>query len=196
MFLPILGRERDSGGKPMRRLCLLPTAYLTVLLILFNFVLPDAVNSATGPPGLNVVRITPAGKDVPPARQIVFEFNQAMVPVGRMERDAAEVPITIAPETDCQWRWLNTRALACQLDETTALKPATRYDIVISPDIQAEDGATLTESVAHSFVTERPKVRHARFKTWKAPGMPFIRLTFNQPVFRESVEKHVFMKSG
>ncbi len=114
----------------MRRLCLLPTAYLTTLLILFNFVLPDAVNSDTGPPGLNVVRITPAGTDVPPGRQIVFEFNRAVVPVGRMERDAAEVPITISPETDCQWRWLNTRALACQLDETAALKPATRYDIV------------------------------------------------------------------
>ena len=116
-----------------------------------------------------------------------------MVPVGRMERNAAEVPITILPEVDCQWRWLNTRALACQLDENDALKPATRYDVVVKPGIKTEDGTTLTEPVVHWFITERPKVRHAWFRTWKAPGVPFIRLTFNQPVFRESVEKHVFM---
>ncbi len=110
-----------------------------------------------------------------------------------MERDAAEVPITISPEVDCQWRWLNTRALACRLDENDALKPATRYDIVVKPGIRTEDGATLAEPVVHRFITERPKVRHAWFKTWKAPGVPFIRLTFNQPVSGESVEKHVFM---
>ncbi len=177
----------------MHRLCLLSIAYLSAVLILFNFIPPDAVNSDAGPPGLKVVRITPSGTDVPPARQIVFEFNRAVVPVGRMERDAAEVPITISPETDCQWRWLNTRVLACQLDETAALKPATRYDIVVNPGIKTEDDATLAEPLGHRFITERPKVRHAWFRTWKAPGMPFIRLTFNQPVFWESVEKHVFM---
>jgi hypothetical protein len=82
--------------KKMRRLCLSPMAYLAALLILFNFVLPDAVNSDDGPPGLKVVRITPAGTEVPPARQIVFEFDRAVVPVGRMERDAAELPMALA----------------------------------------------------------------------------------------------------
>ena len=175
----------------MRRLYLLPTAYLTTLLILLNFVMADAVYSDTGLPELNVVRITPAGTDVPPGRQIVFEFNRAVVAVGRMERDAAEVPITISPETDCRWRWLNIRALACELDETAVLKPATRYDIAVNPGIQAEDGVLFAKSMRHSFITERPGVRHTWFKTWKAPGMPFIRMTFNQPVFRESVRKHV-----
>ena len=177
----------------MRRLCLLPAVYLTTLLIVFNFGLPDTVNSVTQSPGLNLVRVTPAGMDVPPERQIVFEFDRAVVPVGRMERDAAEIPITISPETDCRWRWLNTRVLACELDETAALKPATRYDIAVNPGIRTEDGATLAKSMVHRFMTERPRVQHTWFRTWKAPGMPFIRLTFNQPVARESVEKHVFM---
>jgi hypothetical protein len=133
----------------MHPLRLLSTAYLTALLISFNFVMPDTVNPDSGTPGLNVVRITPAGKDVPSGRQIVIEFNRAVVPVGRMERNAAEVPITILPEVDCQWRWLNTRALACQLDENDALKPATRYDVVVKPGIKTEDGTTLTEPVVH-----------------------------------------------
>jgi hypothetical protein len=177
----------------MHRLRLLSTTFLTALLISFNFVMPDAVDSDAGLPGLNVVRITPAGMDVPTGRQIVFEFNRAVVPVGRMERNAAEIPITISPGLDCQWRWLNTRVLACRLDESDALIPATRYDLVVDPGIKTEDGVTLAAPVVHWFITERPKVRHAWFRTWKAPGMPFIRLTFNQPVSEESVEKHVFM---
>ena len=123
--------------KKMRRLCLLPAACLTTLLILFNFGLPDTVNSRyPTPPGLNVVRIIPSGTDVPPGRQIVFEFDRAVVPRGRMEREAAEVPVTISPELNCRWRWLNTSALACELDETAALTPATRYDIVVNPGHQ------------------------------------------------------------
>ena len=177
----------------MRRLCLLSTAYLTALMIVFNFIGPGAGNTDVESPALKVMRITPTGADVPSARQIVFQFDRAVVPVGRMERDAAEVPITISPETGCQWRWLNTSALACQLNETDALKLATRYDIIVNPGIETEDGVTLTKPVRHRFITERPRVRHAWFKTWKAPGMPVIRLTFNQPVYRNSVEKHIFI---
>ena len=177
----------------MRRLCLLPMAYLSFVLILFSFTILGTANSDAGPALLNIARITPTGADVPPGRQIVFQFNRAVVPVGRMERNASEVNVTISPETDCQWRWLDTRVLACRLDQADALKPATRYDIVVNPGIKAEDGATLTEPVRHSFVTERPGVRHAWFRTWKAPGMPVIRLTFNQAVSGQSVAKHLFM---
>jgi len=148
---------------------------------------------AEEPAELRIVRITPDGQDVPPGRQIVIQFNRAVVPVGRMERRASEIPVTISPALNCQWRWLNASALACQLDEKSALAPATRYDIVVNPGITATDGATLANPVSHSFSTERPKVRHAWFKTWQAPGMPVIRLTFNQPVTRASVAAHVFI---
>jgi hypothetical protein len=177
----------------MRRMCLLLSAYLTTLLILFNIVILDAVNSDAGAPALEIIRITPAGVDVPTGRQIVFQFSRAVVPVGRMERRAAEIPITISPGLDCRWRWLNASALACQLDERSSLAPATRYEIVVKPGIKSEDGATLAKPLQHHFTTERPRVRHAWFSTWRAPGMPVIRLTFNQPVSRQSVGKHLFM---
>ena len=151
----------------------------------------SAANPGAGP--LELLRITPHGKDVPPGRQIVFQFNRPVVPVGRMQRDASEIPVSITPDPGCQWRWLNTSALVCQLGEKEALKPATHYDVVMEPGIFAEDGATLAQSIKHSFVTERPKVRHAWFKTWKSPGTPLIRMTFNQPVSQLSVEQHVFM---
>jgi hypothetical protein len=156
----------------------------------------SAVVSSAANPGakpLELLRITPHGKDVPPGRQIVFQFNRPVVPVGRMQRDAAEIPVSITPDLDCQWRWLNTSALVCQLGEKEALNPATRYDVEMEPGISTEDGAALAQSIKHSFITERPKVRHAWFKTWESPGTPVIRMTFNQPVSQLSVEERVFM---
>jgi len=154
----------------------------------------DSAKTNQGAQPLQILNITPSGDDVPAGRQIVFQFNRAVVSVGRMDRDAPEIPIKITPEVKGQWRWLNTSALACMMDEKSALSPATRYAILVNPGIKAEDGATLKEPVRHSFITERPEVVHIWFKTWKAPGFPVIRMTFNQPVSQDSVEKHIFMK--
>jgi alpha-2-macroglobulin len=148
--------------------------------------------SFAAPPPLHMARITPSGTDVPTGRQIVFQFDRPVVPMGRMARKASEIPIVITPSLKCQWRWLNSKALACQLDEKSALKPATRYTIMVNPGIKALDGATLEKPLRSSFTTIRPKIRDVWFKTWRAPGMPVIRLTFNQPVFRDSVGQHIF----
>ncbi|MBW2428992.1 MAG: large extracellular alpha-helical protein, partial [Deltaproteobacteria bacterium] len=177
----------------MRRLCAKSTAWLAIVLTAAPLIFKTLAISANETAWLRIVRITPAGQDVPPGRQIVFQFDRAVVPVGRMARDASEIPITITPGLDCQWLWLNTSALACQLDKKSSLNPATRYEIIVNPGIESEDGATLAKPVQHNFSTERPSVRHAWFRTWQAPGMPLIRLTFNQPVSRVSVSEHVFM---
>jgi uncharacterized protein YfaS (alpha-2-macroglobulin family) len=165
-------------------------ALLLIFLIIFHTGLALANQDAKP---LQILRITPDGKDVPAGRQIVFQFNRPVVPVGRMQREASKIPIAITPALNCQWRWLNTSALACHLGNKDALVPATHYRIRIDPGIAAEDGATLKEVVEHSFITERPKVRHAWFRTWKSPGTPYIRMTFNQPVSQQSVKQHVFM---
>ena len=67
----------------MRRICLVPMTCLSVFLILFSFAIWDTANSKTGHPALSIVRITPSGVDVPPGRQIVLQFDRAVVPVGR-----------------------------------------------------------------------------------------------------------------
>ncbi len=134
-----------------------------------------------------VERITPAGQDVPAGRQIVIEFNRPMVPLGRMERRPEELAVSVSPALSCQWRWLNTRALACQLDADGALRPATRYEVRVGADFAAADGAVLGREVVHRFVTARPQLEHAYFRTWQGPGSPVLRLQFNLPVTRESV---------
>jgi uncharacterized protein YfaS (alpha-2-macroglobulin family) len=140
---------------------------------------------------LGILRITPSGLDIPPTRQIVFQFDRAVVPVGRMERDADEIPIEISPDPGCEWRWLDTASLACQLGEDNALLPSTRYRVVIRPGITTEDGATLAEPVEHEFVTQRPRVANAWFRTWKSPGTPELFVVFNQEIVPESAEGHL-----
>lgn len=160
---------------------------IAILLILAG----TLCQTRAAPPPLRITRITPSGTDVPAGRQIVFQFDRPVVPIGRMARKASEIPIEISPSLNCQWRWLNSKTLGCHLDDTSALAPATSYNIVVHPGIRSQDGATLEKPFKTSFTTIRPKVSNVWFKTWSAPGIPVIRLTFNQPVFKDSVAKHI-----
>ena len=143
---------------------------------------------------LKLLRITPKGDDVEPGRQIVFQFDRPVVPIGRMERKAAEIPIEIEPACNCEWRWLNTSALACQLREEDTLKPATKYTVKVRPGIGKTRPAPPWHEQTHTFITRRPKVTYTRFVYWLTAGTPLIQVTFNQPVTKASLEKALALK--
>ena len=156
---------------------------------------PDCKSNETPPDNsLEITRITPEGIDVPAQNQIVIQFNRPVVPLGRMDRKTEEIPIKITPQLNCEWRWLNTSVLSCQLKQENSLKPSTRYNITIQPGIYSEDCATIVETKNHEFMTQRPKINYTNFQTWKSPGTPVIRATFNQSVSIKSVEEHLFIK--
>lgn len=140
---------------------------------------------------LVITRVTPGGEDVPPANQIVIEFNRPVVPLGRMERSAEQLPISVTPQLACKWRWINRQALACNLDEQDRMAEATHYTVVVEPGIEAMDGATTAATLRHDFITRRPTVSNTWFKTWRHPGVPVLRMVFNQPVSKTSVEDTV-----
>ncbi len=142
---------------------------------------------------LRVTNVSPAGTNVPATRQIVIQFNRPVVPIGRMERTAAEIPVEIDPPLQCQWRWLDTSALACQLGDGDQLALATRYTLVLNEGIAAEDGATTSGVFRHELTTERPRVVSPSFATWRGPGTPVIRVVFTQAVSESSVRAHLFM---
>ncbi len=153
---------------------------------------------AQGGKPLEILRITPQGEDVPAGNQIVIQFDRPVVSVGRMDRTAAELGITTEPALNCQWRWINTATLACNLDAKDALVESTRYKVSIKPDmITAEDGAKLSAAKTHEFVTLRPDSSYYNFSTWRGPGHPVIRVVFNQPVTKDSVIAHMhFQEPG
>lgn len=167
---------------------------LPTLGLLLASVSPIAT-AATEP--VRLLRVTPAGLDVPAEGQIVVQFDGAVVPLGRMERRASEVPVEVEPDPGCAWRWLDRSTLACQLSADRTLKPATRYRVELRPGAATSDGAPLRESAPHEFVTQRPAVEYHWFGTWQSPGRPQVHVVFNQPVVLSSLEgRIVFLPRG
>jgi len=167
-----------------------------VSFLLFLTFVTASTASDDGRRDLAILRMTPDGVDVPEGRQVVIQFNRPVVPIGRMDRDVDTIPVDVEPKLECQWRWLNTSALACNLDEKNELKPATQYTVTVRPGITAEDGATIKDVYTHRFTTTRPDVRYAWFREWLSPRMPIMRLTFNQPVTRRSLEASLSIVSA
>ena len=126
----------------MRKIIIISLAIITMTAFSFPGHAAESTPEDGPRASLKIVRITPSGEDVPPGRQVVIQFNRPVVPIGRMDRESSEIPVTIEPALKCSWRWLNTSALACQLGENDALSAATSYQMTIEPGIKTEDGAT------------------------------------------------------
>ncbi len=172
--------------------------FLAVLLSTFLIAAigADAQESQSAPTALQILRITPEGDDVPAEKQIVITFDRDVVPLGRMERTAAEIPVTIAPALNCDWRWINTSALACNLPDAAPLQQATRYTLDMAVGLKAVDGSVIAETYQHTFVTERPAIIDYGFNLWRSPALPVLRLVFNQPVTQQSVADHIYLAKG
>jgi uncharacterized protein YfaS (alpha-2-macroglobulin family) len=140
---------------------------------------------------VEVVRVTPAGTAVPAGRQVVITFDRPMRPMGDMSVSSEHSPVSVTPAISCSWHWLDPRSLACELPAEQPLLPAVTYELTVREDLQAEDGNVLPKAFHAQFSTERPVVKAYAFYTWRAPGIPVVRLVFNQPVTRDSVEAHV-----
>ncbi len=192
-----LRRSRSSINRNRPRV--IPTCLIVLGALILCLVLPGRwwVGAALGEGGkaLKIVRITPSGADVPAGRQIVFEFDRPVVPLGRMGRSAAEIPIVTDPPLSCQWRWISSSSLACRLDEQHAMAPSTRYTVRVEPGIRAEDGSVLGEPVVHSFLTQRARITSANFDHWLSPVSPRFRVRFNQPVQKDSIEAHLYFQA-
>lgn len=178
----------------MRRYFFLPL----IPILLASQSVQAAFDSAQKPTGkkLEIIRVVPDANDAPAGKQIVISFNRPVVPLGKMERSASEIPIITTPALSCEWRWINTTSLACNLPENAPLQESTRYSLEIKPGITAEDGATIADTYHHTFITQRPAIRYHEFRQWKSAGFPILRLVFNQPVDKESVAEHVFLGVG
>ena len=55
------------------------------------------------------------------------------------ERNASELPITITPQLNCKWRWIDRQALSCHLNGQDRMTQSTKYTITVNPGIAAMD---------------------------------------------------------
>jgi uncharacterized protein YfaS (alpha-2-macroglobulin family) len=169
-------------------------AVLTLFLSLYLGA-PSPAQAQESQKELGILRVTPEGTDVSSTRQIVIEFNRPVVPIGTMDRQEADLGISISPALQCQWRWLNTTSLSCNLGDETSLSYATTYKLSIAPKIVAEDGAMIKDVYEHSFTTALPSAQSAYMREWKSPVLPRMRVSFNQPVTKQSAQDHIYFET-
>lgn len=191
------GNQSMSSASKLRSGATLP--FLCIFLLCLFFGVPPAWTAEKPAPlakDLRVIRITPSGTEAPVGRQLVLQFDRPVVPLGKMERTAAEVGVTVEPLLNCQWRWLNPSNLACNLTDKDALQPATAYRLTVAPNIVALDKTTLAEPVHHTFSTVRPRITEAWFKTWLSPQLPQSSVRSNLPMDLASLSAHLYYLAG
>ena len=141
-----------------------------------------------------VIGITPTGEDVESPNQIVFQFSNPVVPLGRMERSGKEIAISITPALPCEWRWMNTSALTCHLSEGNLPAEATTYSLTVPKAFDTTRGELLAQEVSATFTTKRPAVTYTSFKNWSAPGRPIIEIAINQKVSVDTLAQHLILE--
>ena len=166
------------------------------LIFLLTIQLPALATDPTGNSRTTLIGVTPQGDDVEPPTQIVFQFSGPVVAVGRMERTPHEIAIGITPALPCQWRWLNTSALACNLNEKDLPKKATRYAITVPKVFDLTRGEVLDGEASASFTTSRPAVSGTWFKGWSSPGRPAINISTNQKLTSETLLQHLSVEDS
>src|SRR5579872_1874392 len=171
-----------------------------------------SIATPTGP--VQVLRITPSGRVESAQRQVVIQFDRPMIVLGAAPPKLDKVPVSIEPTLDCNWHWVNTSTLACELGEHGSkphtpgyhrfgyqveqggFAPATDYKVTVRSGIKAVDGSSLEKDVAEEFSTERPRVQYSYAREWNGPTQPVMQVSFNLPVTKSSVEAHLYFDSS
>ena len=156
----------------------------------------SAASAPAGSTQLQVRRISPSGQEVEPGQELVIQFDRAMVPLGAVAHEPARLDVSVRPDPGCQWRWLDTSALACRLPDEHRFAPATSYTVRVGTKLVALDGSHLVQPVTASFATWRPRVQWVDFQRWNSPVTPLYLLQFNVPVTAEAAQRSVFFSDG
>ncbi len=144
---------------------------------------------------LEVTNVTPADEatEILPDTVVTVLFNRPVVPLNAIE-DAAGLPdpLTFVPPVRGQGEWLNTSIYQFTPDGD-GFEPATEYAARISAGLaDALGNAELEDDFEWTFSTVMPAVIASlpeEADIYVAPN-PIIKLAFNQPMDRPSVEEN------
>jgi uncharacterized protein YfaS (alpha-2-macroglobulin family) len=167
---------------------------LVILLTILLFPLTSHSDSASTPKSdqreVKLLRVTSAGVSgsldgaslADELREIIFEFDNPVVPLGRMARSNLEVTITITPTLNCEWRWLTVSTLSCKLPSDSPAPRATKHEIKIPRIFDLTSQAALKSEKNISFVSLRPAISVAWLTNWIDSTTPSFTLITNQAV--------------
>ena len=136
-------------------------------------------------------------EDVVVDAAIAVSFNQPVVALGA---EAASLPaaFSIEPSVKGRGEWINTSTYIFYPDP--AMVGGTEYTVRLNPDLKTVSGVGLPQAGGEgntwTFTTSRPRVVSVEPASNELlPLEPEIKLTFNQPMDKESVESN-FRFSG
>ncbi len=127
---------------------------------------------------------------------IAVSFNQPVVPLGA---NSASLPsaFTILPSLDGRGEWTNTSTYIYYPE--TSMQGGTEYTVSMNADLKTVSGVGLDGSVinAWKFVTAKPRVVSVSPSEDEfLPPNPEIKLTFNQPMDKQSVQSNFLLSSA
>jgi len=108
---------------------------------------------------LEITHLSPMGKTTGYGEtfKILIGFNQPMIPLQRIQRDASDGPLLVEPPIRGKYRWLGTRTLAFIPDDT--VRVATRYEVkLIKEKIRSLTGMALSRDTTWTFESIRPRL--------------------------------------
>ena len=133
--------------------------------------------------------------DVDVDAAIAVSFNQPVVPLGA-ETSSLPPAFNIAPAVEGRGEWINTSTYIFHPEP--AMQGGVEYTVSVSEDLKTGSGVGLDRTVVNAwkFITSRPRV----VSLSPSPEDPVppdaeIKLTFNQPMDRPSVQSN-FSLSG
>ena len=136
---------------------------------------------------------TANSSDVEVDAAIAVSFNQPVVPLG-VETSSLPPAFNIVPAVEGRGEWINTSTYIFHPEP--AMQGGTEYTVSMSQDLKTVSGVGLDGSVVNAwkFLTSRPRV----VSLSPSPENPIppdseIKLTFNQPMDRQSLQSNFFL---
>lgn len=137
----------------------------------------------------------PEVKDIDPTTIVAVTFNRPVVELGQVG-SPEPAAFTLQPAVEGEGRWLNTSTYV--FNPRPALEGGKTYQVVINAGLSGVDGTPLTnpESMNWQFSTVKPALIGIEpALEGPQPLDVQIRLTFNQPMDRRSVEEGLRLRA-
>lgn len=128
---------------------------------------------------LEIVRFAPEG-EVDLAPYLSVTFNQPMVAVTSHADSIKNLPVTLSPQPEGQWRWIGTKTLL--FDPEIRFPQATTYQVEVKQGARAKTGEVLAEGKTFSFTTPAPKIKSTYPDNNVQPEDPLIVVAFDQRI--------------
>ncbi|PJB39918.1 MAG: hypothetical protein CO108_16015 [Deltaproteobacteria bacterium CG_4_9_14_3_um_filter_63_12] len=155
---------------------------------------PPTAEALAQPSVLKVLRYQPQGvvADIP---KLSVTFSSPMVPLTSVsEAHKGAVPLSLEPQLEGEWRWLDTKTL--QFLPSKPLAMSTRFVVSAKKGTKSETGAILEEAFSWAFETPRINLTGTTPTGGDQELNPIIDLAFDQPIDARAVLNTVTVSDG